>query len=251
MVTTAISPAPGEQEPEAKISAMGRVTGVLFSPGETFADIARKPSWLAPLAIMMVLAIAFSALLIPKVDWHGFMRHQIEQSPRSANLPEDQIETAATLQAKFAPTLGWVGGILVVPISALIFTLIYWGAFNVFKGAGLRFGTGWAIICHAMMPNALLTILTGIVVFLKPAGEVMPDKLAVTSVAMVLANNASKWLTSLGSSLDLVWFWVMALIAIGFAAANPKKIKTGSAYAIVIGLWLVWVLIKVGISTIF
>ncbi len=59
MVTTAISPAPGEQEPEAKISAMGRVTGVLFSPGETFADIVRKPSWLAPIAIMMVLSIGF------------------------------------------------------------------------------------------------------------------------------------------------------------------------------------------------
>jgi hypothetical protein len=251
MVTTAISPAPGEQEPEAKISAMGRVFGVLFSPGETFADIARKPSWLAPIAIMMVLSIGLCAVMIPKVDWHGFMRHQMEQSPRTANLPEDQIEAAATTQAKIGPAVGWVGGILIVPISALIFTVIYWGAFNVFKGAGLNFSTGFAIISHAMMPNALLTILVGIVVFLKPAGEVMPDKLAVTSVGMLLANDAPKWLASLGSSLDLIWFWVMALIAIGFAAANTKKIKTGSAFTIVIGLWAVWVLIKVGLSTIF
>ncbi len=225
MVTTAISPAPGEQVPEAKISAMGRVFGALFSPGETFADIARKPSWLAPIAILMVLSIGLCAVMFPKVDWHGFIRHQIEQRPRTANLPEDQIEAAATTQAKIGPAIGWVGGILVVPISALIFTVIYWGAFNVFKGAGLRFGTGFAIISHALMPNALLTILMGIVVFLKPAGEVMPDKLAVTSLGMFFANDAPKWLASIGSSLDLVWIWVMAIIAIVFAAANPNKIK--------------------------
>ena len=68
---------------------------------------------------------------------------------------------------------------------------------------------------------------------------------------MVLASDAPKWLAALGSSLDLIWFWVMALIAIGFAAANPRKIKMGSAYTIVIGMWLVWVLIKVGLSTMF
>jgi hypothetical protein len=251
MVTTAISPAPGEQEPEAKISPIGRVTGVLFSPTETFADIVQKPSWLAPIAIMMALSIGLCFLMFPKVDWHAFMRHQIEQSPRAANLPEDQIEAAVATQVKFAPIFGWVRAILIVPISALVFTVAYWGAFNVFKGAGLRFGTGFAIISHALMPNALLTVLVGIVVFLKPTGEVMPDKLAVTSVGMVLANSAPKWLASIGSSLDLIWFWIMVLIAIGFTAANPRKIKMGSALTVVIGIWLVWVLIKVGLSTVF
>ena len=159
MVTTAISPAPGEQEPEAKIGAMGRLTGVLFSPGETFADIVRKPSWLAPIAIMTLLSIGVCFMLVPKVDWHGYMRQQLEKSPRTANLPEDQKEAAATTQAKFAPAIGWAIGIIGVPVGALIFTLIYWGSFNVFKGAGIKFGTGWAIICHAVMPNAILSIL--------------------------------------------------------------------------------------------
>jgi hypothetical protein len=251
MVTTAISPAPGEQEPVAKISAIGRVFGVFFSPGETFADIAQKPGWLAPIAIMTLLTIGLTFFLIPKVDWHGYMRAQMDKSPRTANLPDDQKEAALTTQVKIAPIIGWVAAIVGVPISALIFTLIYWGAFNVFKGAGLKFGTAFAIISHALLPNALATILAGIVVFLKPAGEIMPDRLAVTSVGALLSSDAPKWLASLGSSLDLFWFWIMVLIAIGFAAANPKKIKTGSAFAIVVGMWVVWVLLKVGFSTMF
>jgi len=250
MVTTAVAPAPGGDEP-AKISAMGRVFGVLFSPGETFADIARKPSWVAPITLMTVLTIALSFLLIPKVDWHGYMRQQMDKSPRTANLPDDQKEAALATQVKIAPIIGWAGAIVGVPIGALVFTLIYWGAFNVFKGAGLKFGTGFSIVSYAMMPNALATILAAIVVFLKPAGEIMPDRLAVTSVGAMLASDAPKWLASLGSSLDLFWFWVMALIAIGFAAANTKKIKMGSAFTIVIGLWVVWVMLKVGFSTLF
>jgi hypothetical protein len=230
---------------------MGRVFGVLFSPGETFADIARKPSWLAPIAILTLLSIGLCFLLIPKMDWRGYMRQQMDKSPRTANLPDDQKETAVATQAKIAPTIGWVAGFIGVPLTALIFTLIYWGAFNVFKGAGLKFGTGFAIISHALMPTAISTILGGIVVFLKPAGEITPDRLAVTSVGALLASDAPKWLASLGSSLDLFWFWIMALIAIGFAAANPRKIPKGSAFAIVIGMWALWVLLKVGFSTMF
>jgi hypothetical protein len=49
----------------------------------------------------------------------------------------------------------------------------------------------------------------------------------------------------------LFWFWTMALLAIGYAAANPKKISTGSAFAVVVGMWVVWVLVKVGFAAAF
>ena len=35
-------------------------------------------------------------------------------------------------------------------------------------------------------------------------------------------------------------------LAVGFAAANPRKVSTGKALGIVIGVWLLGVLIKVG-----
>ena len=53
MVTTVA--APGDQQPEAKIGAMGRVFGVLFSPGETFDDIVRKPDWLLPYILLTAI----------------------------------------------------------------------------------------------------------------------------------------------------------------------------------------------------
>jgi hypothetical protein len=37
----------------------------------------------------------------------------------------------------------------------------------------------------------------------------------------------------------------MALVALGFSAANPKKIKPAGAFLTVFGMWTVWVLGKV------
>jgi hypothetical protein len=43
----------------------------------------------------------------------------------------------------------------------------------------------------------------------------------------------------------------MALLAIGFAAANPKKISKAGAYGVVFGVWGVYVLVKVMWAVIF
>jgi hypothetical protein len=66
-----------------------------------------------------------------------------------------------------------------------------------------------------------------------------------TSLKAFLPDDAPKVLAALGSSLELFWIWVLVLIAIGFAAANPKKIKLGASLGIVFGLWAIWVLGKV------
>jgi hypothetical protein len=49
----------------------------------------------------------------------------------------------------------------------------------------------------------------------------------------------------LGQSLELFWIWTLALAALGFSAASPKKIKPAGAFLTVYGLWAVWVLGKV------
>jgi Yip1 domain len=251
MVTTAISPAPGEPEPVAKIGAFGRVTGVLFSPGETYKDIVQKPNWFLPLAILTVLSLIVCYFLVQKVDWEAFQRKQIESSSFTSNLTQDQKDQAVARNLKMTTPLTYGIGILGPIISILIFTLIYWGSFNVFKGAGLRFGTSFAITCYALLPASIGAILTLIILILKRAGEVDPQRIAATSLGFFLAADAPKWLVALGSSLDLLWFWTLALLAIGYAAANPKKITTSSAYSVVIGMWLVWVVLKLGFAAMF
>src|ERR1700692_171720 len=100
--TTAVPPAAPEQ-PQAQISAIGRVFGVLFSPQKTFEDIVRKPGWIVPIALLTVLSIAVSFGLNQRMNWRDFMSQQIEKSPQGAQLSADQKEQRIEAGAKFAP----------------------------------------------------------------------------------------------------------------------------------------------------
>jgi Yip1 domain len=241
MATTTM-PAP---EAQAPISHFGRIIGVFVSPKQTFASIAERPSWVAPLLLMIVLATAVGSLLNTKMNWSEFIRHKAEENSRFAQLSEAEKDRAVATQVKFWSGFSYVIGVVAIPLSALIFALIYWGAFNLFCGAGLGYGASFGITTHAFLLTAISSILALIILPLKSYGDVDPESIVATSLHAFLPEDAPKALAALGNSLELFWIWVLVLVAIGFAAARPKKIKLGTSLGIVFGLWAVWVLAKV------
>ncbi len=82
MATPVITP----PEPTQQISDFARVPGVLFSPGATFTDIARKASWLLPIALVTVLSLCVTYFLNQKMDWASFQRTQMEKRSGFQNL---------------------------------------------------------------------------------------------------------------------------------------------------------------------
>lgn len=242
-MSTVATPAP---EAQAPINHFGRMIGAIISPKKTFGEIAQRPSWLVPMALMVLLGIGVGALLNTRMNWGSYIRQKAEENPRFAQLSEDQKDNALAMQIKLAPYFSYIFGVLVTPLSVLFFALIYLGAFNLFSGAGLKFGQSVGITTHAFMPTVIGSVLAFIIIPLKSFGEIDPERLLATSAATLLGDDAPKWLVSLGTSLDVLWIWVMVLFAIGFSTVNPKKVKPATAYAIVFGLWAVWVLGKVG-----
>lgn len=240
----ATTPAPAS-EARPSVNPVGRIFGALFSPKSTFPGIAERPSWLAAMLLMAILGTAVGALLNTKMNWGDYIRHKAEESPRFAQLSEEQKEQALAPQVKFWSKFSYVTGPVIVPLSVLCFTLIYWGAFNLFCGAGVRFGTAFGLTTHAFLPTVISSVLALIILPLKNFGDVDPENLVAANVKAFLSDSAPKWLGALGSSLDLFWIWCMVLVAIGFSAANPKKVKPATAFSVVFGLWGVWVLAKV------
>jgi Yip1-like protein len=241
-MATTPTPAP---EAQASVNHFGRIVGVFFSPKKTFAEIAERPSWLAALLLMAVLGTVVGAMLNTKVNWSDYIRHKAEENARFAELSEEQKDQALAPQVKFWSKFTYCAGAVGVPISTLFFSLLYWASFNLFSGAGLRYGTAFGITTHAFLPTIIQNILAMIILPMKSLGDVDPESIVATNVKAFLSDGAPKWLAALGSSLDLFWIWSMVLAAVGFAAANPKKIKSGTAYSVILGLWGVWVLAKV------
>ena len=241
MATTSM-PAP---EAAAPVSPIGRIIGVFTSPKQTFTSIAEKPSWVAPMLLMMILAVVVGGLLNSKMNWAQYIRHKAEENPRFEQLSEEKKDEAVAGQVRFWAGFSYAVGAVAIPISILIFAGIYLVAFNLMSGAGVRYGQSFAITTHAFLPAAITSILAMIILPLKTYGDVDPENIVATSLKAYLPETAPKPLLALGGSLELFWIWCLVLIAIGFTAANPRKVKPGAAFGIVFGLWAIWVLAKV------
>ena len=65
------------------------------------------------------------------------------------------------------------------------------------------------------------------------------------NVGAYLPSETAAWLKTLGSSLDVFSFWIMALIAIGISA-TARKVSFGKALVGVMIPWGIYVLLRVG-----
>jgi hypothetical protein len=225
--------------------ALGRITGVSVSPTRTFGEIARRPTWVVPLLALWVLSIIVSGLLAQKTDWRSFFERQNSKNARFDQMPQDQKDRMVENQVKYAPKFAFAFGIVGTGIFVLIVTLVYWGAFNLFNGAALNFKTAFGLVSYAFVPLIISSLLAIIILLIKPRGDVDPEHFLASSVGAFLPDDAPKWLEALGQSLELFWIWTLALVALGFSAASPKKIKPAGAFLTVYGIWAVWVLCKV------
>jgi hypothetical protein len=244
MATTPVA----AQEAPVPINHLGRLFGVLFSPGKTFSEIVQRPSWLAPTVVLVVLSLVASILFVQRVDWREVISQQIEKSPQAAQLSAEQKEQRVEAGAKIAPIFGYVGG-LVAPVVILLLTcLVMWGAYSVLSGVNPGFLTAFSISAHSFMTALVSTPIFLLVIFLKPRGTIDIENPVATNLAAFLPEESSKWLMTLCKQFDIFTIWTLILLAIGFAAVNPKRLKTGKAIGIALTVWLAYVVVRTGIA---
>jgi Yip1-like protein len=249
MATPPVSTAMPDAQPS--LSPVARIFGVLFSPGKTFEDIVRKPSWIAPVVVSTVLSIIAVVVLNQRVNWREYIAQQIEKNPQAAQLSADQKQQRAEVGAKFTVAIVYVAGVVLPVCFALLVGLVMMGAYNLFAGAGARFAASFAIVAHAGMVGLVSTPLFLLVLFLKPYGTIDPDNPVVTNLGALLPEESAKWLVTLCKSIDIFTIWILILIAIGFAAVNPKKLKGAKSFTIAFMVWATYVVLRVGWAFIF
>jgi hypothetical protein len=251
MATTVAAPPEGQPP----IGLFGRLTGVVFSPKPTFADIARKPNWLAPMLVMTVVWLALNLVLVRRVDWVEASRQQIERSKfassRIEQLPPDQQARAFERAASQAKITRYVRGVIGWPLLIIIIGGIYLGGFKLFGGARLNYKTSLAIVAYAHVPLALRELIGIPVVLLKDPSAIEPENFLASNLAAVWGTSVPAWQTVLGAWLDVFGLWALVLTAIGFSQTDPKKLSLGKSFGIVFGISIVLLLIFTGLASLF
>jgi Yip1 domain len=172
--------------------ALGRMTGVIVSPTRTFAEIARRPTWVVPFLTLCVLSIVVSGLLAQKTDWRSFFERQDAKNSRFDQMPQEQKDNMLDNQVKYAPKFAFAFGIVGTAIFVLFVTLVYWGAFNLFNGAALNFKTAFGLVSHAFVPLIISSLLAIIILVIKPRGDVDPEHFLASKVGAFLPDDAPK-----------------------------------------------------------
>ena len=246
------TPVVAEQAPEAPapINHFARIVGVFFSPKSTFEDIARRPSWVLPVVLMTLLGIVVAVVMNQKIDWRDVASKRIEESPRAANLSADQKEQQIEMSAKISPGVTYAFGLLGPILAVMVVTLVMWLAYNVIGGANTNFSVSVGIVSHAYVVTILSTLLFILILYLKPPGTLDLENPVATNIGAFLPDTTPKAFLALGRSIDIFSIWTLLLIATGFAAFNPKKLK-GKALSIAIAMWAIWVAVKMGGAWIF
>lgn len=194
-----------------------RFAGVFHSPGSTFADIVRKPDWLAPLLILVASAVLFTEAMLWKVGMDRIIRMSLEQSPRAAQMTPEQVEQAVTQGAKIGAIFAHVSAVLGAPIVMLIVAGLGLLIINAIFGKDLNFTTSYAVACYASLPGILGSLMGLAMIFLGDVERFNPQNPTPTNLGFFLNPlETAKPLYSLASSIDVFTVWFLILLGIGF-----------------------------------
>ena len=226
-------------------SSFGRIASVLFSPAKTFQSIAERPTWLVALLALFAVSLASMLIAVPKIDWQETVRSEIAKSGQ--NLPPDQIDNQAELMEKFGATFIYVTTVVTPWIFYPLLAAIFLGVFRLF-GREMHFKTSLAVAVHGFMPWLVATLLGLPVLF--STGDVTAEQLEQGVLASHLAafagDDTSPTLAAFLASIDFFSLWTIVMLTIGYSIA--AGISRGRAAACVVGVWLVYVAGKVGLT---
>jgi hypothetical protein len=227
-----------------RMSEVARITGVYFDPKKAFADIAARPSWIAPLVLLIVGALAFTYTFTNHIGWRHFMEQTMEKNAEMRDLPADQREMRIDAGTKFAPIFGYAGGVIGIPVVALAMAGVLLVACKM-MGASLQFKQMFAISSYALLPGLISTILAIVVMFLKNPDDFNLQNPLFFNIGAFFEPppTTAKFLYSVASSIDLFTFWTILLLATGISVA-ARKVPFSKAAVAVVSSWVIWVLVK-------
>jgi Yip1 domain len=247
------APVPGVASPpvEPAVGPMAILAGIYAAPGATFAALARRPTWVFPFLLVMVVNTAFTFVWLRKGDPVEISRVQMEEAGVFDRVPADQHDAIVQRQARMLPIFAWLGPIVFAPIVYALMAGLFLFVFRFFYAAETTYRQSLAVLCWSFLAFALVTTsLTALILALRGDWNVDPRNALQANPAGLFEKGAvPKPVHALLDSLDLFSAWLLFLWSTGYAAAAKRSV--GSAALGIVGVWAIYVLLKVGLAAIF
>jgi hypothetical protein len=120
----------------------------------------------------------------------------------------------------------------------LLIALFLWATLKLAVGADVSYGVSLGIVVYAALPLMVKTLLALVSVLAGMSPDSFSFQNPIASNPGYFMNPTDGVLLySLASGVDIFMIWTLVLTAIGFTSVS--KVKSGTAYAVVFGWWIV------------
>jgi hypothetical protein len=242
--------------------AFSCLAGLLTSPGETFKAISSKPTLVAPLIIAILVAILGNGVYYLRVnpDWEQRVRNRIEQHQVTTGetmTPEQVAQQVAT--AKMLGNFFILLPALSVPLFCFGVTSLYLLAFGLVFLRSPSFTKVLSVVAWSEAVVKTIGVAIVIIVLMVVDAERLKNfepanaTLVQSNLSVLLPKDLSPASASLATSVDVFTIWFLILLTLGFGVVGlgSQKIATWKVTALVFGLWLAWMFVKVGMALVF
>lgn len=230
-------------------SALWMLANIWFEPGRVFQQVARRPRWWIPLAIITLAAMGYLAVFTKQVGWETFMRQELESNSRLESMTPEQREQVLSMQLKFAPVMGFVGVPTGIAATAVVIAAVLMLVFKYLLDAPCGFAQALGVVSWSMMPGLLNTCAGLLVMMMVPAAEFDLKNPVGTNLGYYLSADSAAWLKSVLTSIDFFSFWTIFLLATGMSVITRKS--WGSSLGAILIPWGFYVVIKTAFAAVF
>jgi hypothetical protein len=238
------TPAPPEPTAPAR-GFLQNLAGMYGSPRAEFGHILRRAAFWWPMLATVIINLTFTVIWVQKVDVRAFMRAQIEASPRADRIPPDRMETIVETQSRMFRPIAFTSAVLGAPIVTFILGGLFLFVYRFLYAGEVTYRQSLSVVAWSFLAVGVVTVPLSLLTFaLKGDWNVNPQEVLATNVGALVDKAAvARPLHALLSSLDLVTFWILFLLAAGYGVATRRA--TSTALWGVGGCWALWVLGKV------
>ena len=207
--TVAASATPAPQ------NVFARFIGVIFSPKDTFQNVAAYPRVLGMLLLLCVL----SAILLG-----GFFGTQVGRdawlemaTARQPDMPPEQFAMMEKM-SRFAGALAVGQAIVGTPIILVIVAGILWAVFNAAMGGNATFKQLFAVVTHSWVIPTVSQLFT------LPLSYMRGTISSATNLGVLLPMiDESSFLGHFLGTIDFFWIWTCIVVSIGLAVLYRRR----------------------------
>lgn len=226
---------------------------IFYDPAKVFARVREKGIWLIPFLAVSLTIMTTVAITVNLIGMENMTRKQLESNPKLAEQigPEklDKIIRDSDTPARkaLACVAGGAGGAFYLLLIAGIFT----GLLSLMSGTA-KFKQVLGASSYALFPFSVLTCLmsTLIILLSNDRSELnLRNLIALNPGAFLDKETTGKSLYSVASSLDLLSFGQIAMLAYGLSKVSGVPLT--KCLMMILALWAIYVLGKAGVAAIF